>query len=61
MIFLLNGTYDSGITQPLSSLVTIFRTLLPNRSETIESGSLCVTELFQNKSVAFFSSMIIFL
>ena len=30
-------------------------------AETIESGPLCITDLFQNKSVAYFQSIIIFL
>ena len=29
--YLLNGNYQNGITQPSLSLLTIFRTLLPNR------------------------------
>ena len=45
----------------ISCLLMSLRLPTETLAETIESGPLCITDLFQNKSVAYFYSMIIFL
>ena len=55
-------TNTSRLSNLVLKLILSVDALVPETlPETIESGPLCITDLFQNKSVAYFQFIIIFL